>query len=908
MHDLQNLLHGLKHQLGADHLAMLIYAPHDRMQSAAIFESGDGAPVVEMQSVENASVLINGALSIRRTEVLPSGTAGGHLICVPNSISQEGRRSLPGTQTYTWFGLRGMQPDADQLRLLQSIVPMCASYFAQSHFHTDALTGLAGRGRFEQELAGALNQRRATQSELALLLMSPLEVSAWNSELGRSRADLVLAEVASLLSTSLRDTDLLCRYGGATFGLLLPGLSEFEVRSLADQIAARFARAAVDAGVQATLCIGGCWVGERAEVERYTFVNNADCALRHAKLSGDGVVQVFSAQDLLPQLAQDPLDGIFSGQVDSDYRSMRLLWSILQLSAQEHDAAALLARGIETLIGHFDLLAAGAWLRMDQQWRIANGSPESEHQPPLQWLDSALEDEQPQTRQQDGREVLIVHVSQNQIQTKSQGMVFWFQADQTGFAATDATLLQVLLPLLVKAVGTAVHVSEQLATQAAENERLHETVQRIQHRDSGVSFLFKSAPMQALLTQAQAMAETDNTVLITGESGTGKEVIARSLHEMSHLAEQPLVIVDCAAIPSSLFEAELFGRTKGAYTSAESASEGYIGKAEGGTLFLDEIGELPLDVQAKLLRFLQEKEIRPVGASTTRQVDVRVIAATNRNLEAEVEAQRFRRDLYHRLCVLHLHIPPLRERRADILVLAQHFVASYAKLHGKKLQLTPAAERALVQNTWQGNVRELQHCLLRAVLLGENEVIDVDALELRAETMTSVVQVQPSAAHGHAVPPALVEDPLGALAENMSRIVQDCVDHAHKLPLGSWLVDDLVDLAYQRAGMVIKRAADLLGVAETTYRRHLERVQQEIRSGLRVRNEAWQTEIEPLLSQVMESYATVAASASLLKEVKLLSMRVVSTLLADDHKTGAALVGVSLPTYRRYLSVEEDAA
>jgi DNA-binding NtrC family response regulator len=222
------------------------------------------------------------------------------------------------------------------------------------------------------------------------------------------------------------------------------------------------------------------------------------------------------------------------------------------------------------------------------------------------------------------------------------------------------------------------------------------------------------------------VAPTNATVLITGETGTGKELVARAIHFHGNFSKRPFVAVDCGALVPTLIESELFGHEKGAFTGAIRAKDGLFQAANGGTIFLDEIGELPLDMQAKLLRVLQEKEVRPVGSNSKVKVDVRVIAATNRDLEAEYKEGRFRKDLYFRLNVVTVHLPALRERRSDIPMLVQWFLDRYAS--EMKIEVAPEAMNCMLQYDWPGNVRELENCIERAVALGNRERIGLQDL------------------------------------------------------------------------------------------------------------------------------------------------------------------------------------
>lgn len=248
-----------------------------------------------------------------------------------------------------------------------------------------------------------------------------------------------------------------------------------------------------------------------------------------------------------------------------------------------------------------------------------------------------------------------------------------------------------------------------------ENEYLREEVQQA----AVFGDLLGQAPaLQAVTHQIELVAPTNAAVLILGESGTGKEVVAREIHRHSRRADQPLIKVNCAAIPRELYESEFFGHAKGAFTGALRDRAGRFELADGGTLFLDEIGEIPLDLQAKLLRVLQEGEIERIGEERTRKIDVRIIAATNRNLRAESEAGRFRQDLFYRLSVFPMELPPLRKRVEDIPLLAEHFLTRFARQLGRpRPRLTLANLQQLQRYDWPGNVRELQHTLERACII-----------------------------------------------------------------------------------------------------------------------------------------------------------------------------------------------
>ena len=243
------------------------------------------------------------------------------------------------------------------------------------------------------------------------------------------------------------------------------------------------------------------------------------------------------------------------------------------------------------------------------------------------------------------------------------------------------------------------------------------------------SVVGSSATMRRVFTLVQRVADSEAGVLIHGETGTGKELVARAIHDQGRRKDGPFVAINCAAVPASLIESELFGHERGAFTDAKVQRTGLFVQADGGTLFLDEIGELPLEVQPKLLRALQERKVRPVGSNREIPFDARVIAATNRVLEDEVYERRFREDLFYRINVVKIDVPPLRERGGDVLHLARHFLKIYAERHGKhEMDLSPAAAEKLISYSWPGNVRELENCLDGAVALARSSRIEIDDL------------------------------------------------------------------------------------------------------------------------------------------------------------------------------------
>jgi len=298
--------------------------------------------------------------------------------------------------------------------------------------------------------------------------------------------------------------------------------------------------------------------------------------------------------------------------------------------------------------------------------------------------------------------------------------------------------------LIVRNINDRLSAEEQIHTLNKEAQRLREEIRSLTQVDSIIG---TSVALMKVLKDVDRVAATDATVLILGETGTGKELIASAVHANSLRHQGPLIRVNCAAVPEGLMEAEFFGHEKGAFTGATQKRDGRFALAHGGTIFLDEVAELPPDLQAKLLRVLQEGEFEPVGSATTKQVDVRIVAATNRDLQAEVAAGCFREDLYFRLNVFPLSLPALRDRGEDVILLAQNFAEKAARRMGRSIDaLTPTDKQRLRQYSWPGNIRELQNVIERAVITAEGTRLNLDrALPETAKTTRSAEDLVPEA-------------------------------------------------------------------------------------------------------------------------------------------------------------------
>jgi DNA-binding NtrC family response regulator len=342
------------------------------------------------------------------------------------------------------------------------------------------------------------------------------------------------------------------------------------------------------------------------------------------------------------------------------------------------------------------------------------------------------------------------------------------------------------------------------AERALRMRRLELQNERLRQEVSGFAGVVGRHPrMEAVFDLARRVAASTASVLVTGESGTGKEVIARAIHQHGPRAKGPFIAINCSAIPDALLESELFGHARGAFTGATDRKLGLFEEAQGGTLFLDEIGDMPLALQAKLLRVLQERKIKRVGENQFRAIDVRILAATHKDLPTEVAAKRFREDLYYRLCVIPIAVPPLRERREDIPHLAHHFLEKFRAINGSRVQgFSRAALDRLLAYAWPGNVRELENAIERAVVLCQADRIE--AGDLPAGPAPTPPAAAASAGFG--------EDCAGAAAEGAS------------LPTLEEVSRRYVEFVLRRTGGVKERAARALGIDRKTLYRWLRAV------------------------------------------------------------------------------------
>ncbi|KXB31554.1 nif-specific transcriptional activator NifA [Dechloromonas denitrificans] len=372
------------------------------------------------------------------------------------------------------------------------------------------------------------------------------------------------------------------------------------------------------------------------------------------------------------------------------------------------------------------------------------------------------------------------------------------EGPEDGLLEERAQFVEMVANLIGQSLRLSLEVAQEKSTLLEERDLLRRTVR---HQFGFDSMVGRSAVMRRVFDQARLVAKWNTTVLIRGETGTGKELIANAIHYNSPRARNAMVRLNCAALPENLLESELFGHERGAFTGAVESRKGRFEQAHGGTLFLDEIGEVSAPFQAKLLRILQEGEFERVGGSKTIKVDVRIIAATHRDLETAVDMGDFREDLFYRLNVMPLFLPPLRERIEDIPEIARHLLGKIGNDQKRKLSLTDMAQRRLANHEWPGNVRELENCLERAAVLSEDGKIDVDLIRFPSARERTPPRAQRSLANPAVNP---VFSPLSGSAPGaLSEVDIDDPNLSEK---------ERVIAALEQAGWVQAKAARILGM------------------------------------------------------------------------------------------------
>jgi diguanylate cyclase (GGDEF)-like protein len=848
----------------------------------------------------------------------------------PDRRKREGR---PRTELTAWTGLRfdgsvgaedgllrfpGASDTLSDDRWWKNFLGVAAAFAAHTRAVSrtlfDQVTGLPQRPEFQAELEMALADAVERRLQAVLILLGPDNFGWVNERLDRRSGDVVLGEIATALRASLRSRDHVARYGGATFAVILFDTGSDVGRTVSENLIGRLDEQRYHGGILRLEFSAGLAVTDGTEsIDAQEMIRRADQALSAARRDDAGRVRIWEkGSDIEKAGSLDRLQGIFTGDKNKDYRNMRLLMDSVGVVASSTDPAELAsrftARLFETLqarrVAVMERSSAGSFEVLGGFERTPAGTR------PFEVTARDLD-----TLERSRQEAHFVAAAGDGGEAPLYALPLFLQDRWLGgivlevpfpFDDSDRRFLDALASGLAVALDRARLLERERERQREEKEQLEAEVNDLRRVVHASRIAYRSAAMEALLGTARRVARTATTVLITGESGTGKEMFARTLHELSGRSERPLVVVDCGAISPTLIESELFGHEKGAFTGAHTRKQGRLARADGGTVFLDEIGDLPLDLQGKLLRFVQEKQFIPVGGVEVREVDVRIIAATNVDLRARVAEGGFREDLFHRLNVIRLHVPPLRERKDDILHLASIFLQQFAALYRRPAnRFTERALAALAVYPWPGNVRELQNLVMTSVLFCDGPEVDVDDLQGFQAALLPVAGPPPAGASVRApaaTPPlaapvmATALDPATRLRDALAKEVAGAVasDSDGLFPLGKWLTDDLVLAADRMATGGLRRGAALTGLADTTYRRLLKAAAAKRAAGAR-RSATWDR-----VTSLLEDFIRARPSDMDVcewAEGRLLS--VIDAVVAGDAGKAAALLGVTRPTLVR---------
>lgn len=836
----------------------------------------------------------------------------------PKWLSAEAMNSNTGSKSETF-------------KLLKSFMPLGAIILKHtrklSNLLSDPVTSLSGRIEFQINLAQLISQF----SKVALVLVHPAEFQRINNKFGHDSGDQVISEIAQNLKLLLRESDHISRFGGALFAIAAPLKHANEIINLVEKLQSNLQQPDYLGGATSLHFNVGASVFEKdgnfssiAEPEK-TLIQRADIALRSAQAEPDANFVLWHPEEneKYPH-GQDYIGGIFTADAATDYRNMLLLWDISNLIASHNRFETLFIEVIQRLAQTFNFTCSGI-LNIDK-----NGALKSKLACEIGIDGTAFTLEKPDNtfelmlQQTLGDECQLNRVYKTLDSTNiifsapcnelKEG-VFYIIGEEDRFELERDS--QLLLSALAKQLGRAIaraQLEEQL------NEHLLREKQKLQTELTALKLsvqssrvLYSSKAMSILMKQARRAAMIDTTTLIIGESGTGKERLVQAMHQEGARHDKPLVIVDCSAIPETLIESELFGHAKGAYTGAQSQSKGRILEAANGTLMLDEIGELPLQMQSKLLRFVQEKQMTPVGSNKTITVDVKIIAVTNRELQEEVNQGRFRQDLFYRLNVLVLRTPPLRERTDDISLLADHFLKKYSHQYEVAIKkLSTEAKAHMLNYDWPGNVRELENRIMQAVLLCEGNEIGISDLKISSQNKTPITPVEAKEGpvqiteklsnntnHFESLAAKNSSESESFIAKvhtDLSQEIQQVLDLSltEKAPIGQWLDDDLLSATFQACNQNAGQTAIRLGMSHSTLRRRINKINTTNSNETQHRTAGWHSILDNLDSI---ANGRISIGDDSIKQLKLILLSSILKMVPNNAAKASALLGVSEPTF-----------
>ncbi|MFW8591768.1 sigma 54-interacting transcriptional regulator [Glaciecola sp. 2405UD65-10] len=796
----------------------------------------------------------------------------------------------------------------------------------------DSLTQLRSRTSLQQEI-----DQLSLDNSVALCMIHCIDFQQVNRKFGQAQGDQVLQEIAHIISEYTREDDVSGRFGGALFGIAIEASHLDDGHKLALKLQhALQNKPYLNNAIRLHFNIGLAFISlEESQLEQggssSILINRTEQALKAAQGSElPSIVQWEADKFKLDEQAFNYLGGIFTPDNVTNYRNMLLLWDISSIIADEPHFAKLLKQVIERLAYTFEFNIAGVVSsvnKFDENYAYQASETadisdidirDSEHFEALQdGVKTASENAQHVELEESGNNILIIPLGN--------------KTEKCFFVAGNKSALELSHDSVMLFIGFARQIGKSLRRSQLEDElnkkleqqnaKLAQELLELKAGMQSSALVYRSSRMQKLIEQTQRAAQSDTTVLITGESGTGKEKLINALHSLGPRNSQAMVIVDCGSIPETLIESELFGHVKGAFTGAQSENKGKIQAAANGLLVLDEIGELPLSMQPKLLRFVQEKQYTPVGSNQTLKVDVKIVAVTNRDLAFEVSQGKFRKDLFYRLNVVNLQNPPLRERPEDIDLLIQHFLSKFAsQFEIEKKFVSKSTVEKMKAYYWPGNIRELENKLMQATLLTTQQEITFRDLQLEQPTLSSTSQPQ-AIDRPHFTPSNnAAEIPLhnevstfrapanfeqveitgsvddvqlmeweDSFCQRISQVLEWIEKQNDTLAIGNIIESTLLFMAYERNDSHSK-VATLLNIPVSTARRRL--LKPKLSIGKLANIGVWQGIID-LLIQIIENDLPFEAPVEL---VKHLVAKQILLRYSTNMGLASELMGVSEPT------------
>jgi len=754
-------------------------------------------------------------------------------------------------------------------------------------------------------LDSVLNQRQlglsADSSLKAIMVLSPDNLVDINNRYGRSDGDQLLQTMSKVIQEIIPITELANHYGGSTFIVLFKSSSEEQIIKIAKRLFKALKEIKLDnIDMQLSFSLGLALNESLSPCSLFDLFQQACHAMVVAQRLGGDQLRTIRTEHAMQQVGDlDKLSGNLTLNATHDYLSLLMTYSILSDDLNQLEGRAFINALLKQLVSGLGLTSA---THADvSRGRVINAATA-------------------RAGQEEVEENFSLQLTASQNALISGAIIKGSNPSRVLTSMTKAEEHEILLPIIQgqNVIGLLLlKLSHQYAVKT-KNHLLLENIAdyvrvKLQHDSKALplhsktksagkldDLLFKSPQMQSLVSMLKTVAPTEATVLVTGESGTGKELIAQSLHRLSKRSEQPFVVFDCGAIVENLIESELFGHTKGAFTGATHNKQGAIAKAEGGTLFLDEVGELPIDTQAKLLRFVQERQYSMVGKREPQKADVRIVAATNVDLEKRMQSGLFREDLYYRLNVINLKSYPLRHRRQDITPIAEFYLRKFSQQYEKSIVgFRQSAIQAMHEYSWHGNVRELVNLVHRAVVICQDNQISEHDLGLYTTSEADDSMVSSSDNPNQSIQAFGTE--LGdkeAHPSADSRMVW--FDYLQQytqlnLPVNAFELIEakILQSALASSNNVTLQAAGTLGIAESTFRRRWSSLKD-----VAVINEP---SLTPVIQQVNALTNDYAKTVNRLTKIKQELVQA-SAKLDLSINQAAYLLGMSPPTYRKVLN------